>query len=128
MPDKPESLTIHYEEPARKPTLAVSGAYGGVSPDGGLVVAHLYTEWGMVPSFQEIARGEDGEFRGTDATLIKRGDILREVQATILLTPEQAMSIGKWLIEKGYRAREARAQRAEPDVTIEPGESDEEGG
>ena len=60
MSDKTESLSIVYEEAPNKPTYAVTGAYGGTSPDGASVVVHLFTEFGTIPSIEEHNVQADG--------------------------------------------------------------------
>ena len=98
---QPETASIHYEDRPGKPTLAVTGAFGGPTPDGLNVVAHLYVEHVMVPSIAEVARTEDGEYR--QSREIRRGTVRREIQATMVLTPAAAVSLGRWLVTHGTR-------------------------
>ena len=100
-------VTFHYDERANKPTLSVSGVYGGPNTDGTSVVAHVFADWGMVPSISQIPV-KDGvpDFAGEKT--IKRGDINREIQATLIMAPEVALSIGGWLIQKAKAALENR--------------------
>lgn len=100
----PDTASIFYEDRPPKPTLAATGAFGGVTPDGQNIVAHLYVEHMMVPSIAELKRTEDGGYE--QAREIKRGDVRREIQATVVLTPKAAVSIGSWLIAHGTRAAE----------------------
>lgn len=110
MSDKRESLSIVYEEPPNKPTYAVTGAYGGTSPDGTAVVVHLYTEFGTIPSIEEHDVQADGSVDTRKGHRIKRADITRQVQATIVMSPESAMSLSIFLKEKaeiGLKARKS---------------------
>ena len=97
-----KTAAIYYEERPGKPTLAVTGAFGGPSPDSRNVIAHLFVEHGMVPSVAEFEISEDGV--ATQLREIKRGEGRREIQATIVLTPEASISIGEWLMNHGSRA------------------------
>jgi hypothetical protein len=113
-----ESLTIHYEEADGKRAAPVSGAYGGPSADGANVIVHVYSEWSMVPSIQQLPIDEKGVVHVSEGQTIKRGDLQREVQATLVMTPEVAVRIGEWLVGKGaaaIQAREPHLLKAEAD-------------
>ena len=99
---QPETASIFYEDRPGKPTLAVTGAFGGPTPDSLNVVAHLYVEHAMVPSIAEFERTEDGVYK--QAREITRGTGKREIQATLVLTPQAAVSIGQWLNTHGIQA------------------------
>lgn len=103
---KPE-FTIGFQQAANKPTIAVSGAWGGPSPDMSTIVAHLFVEHGALPSYLTYNREEDDEGSRLDMSSeqrVSRNDITREVQATIVLTPEVAISLANWLVEKAQIA------------------------
>ncbi|MDK1046341.1 MAG: hypothetical protein QGM45_11735 [Anaerolineales bacterium] len=104
-----DTASIHYEDCPGKRTFAVAGVYGGPNPQGTSVVAHLYAEWGMVPSIVEVPVDEHGRGDTSKESVIKRGDINREIQATLVIPPEVALSIGGFLIEKAKKALEIRA-------------------
>ena len=93
---------VYYDDRPGKPTLAVTGAFGGPSPDGHNVIAHLYVEHAMVPSIAELELNEDGGARLIRE--IKRGEARREIQATLVLAPKAAISIGEWLRNHGIQA------------------------
>lgn len=99
---QPETASIYYEDRRGKPTLAVTGAFGGPTPDARNVVAHLYVEHVMVPSIAELQRTEDGGYQ--QAREIRRGTVRREIQATLVLSPQVATSLGQWLIGHGQLA------------------------
>lgn len=103
-----ETFTFLYQEPANKPTFAATGAYGGTSPDGKSVVAHLFVEYGTVPSLAEHSVGEGGVIDLQGGEVIKRSEVTREIQATLVLSPEAAQSLGKFLIEKAKAALKTR--------------------
>ncbi len=99
---QPDTASIYYEDRVGKPTLAATGAFGGPSPDGHNVVVHLFVEHGMVPSIAELERTGHGKYQ--QSREIKRGNIRREIQATLVLTPAAAVSIGHWLANHGIQA------------------------
>lgn len=108
MSGKASSVTIVYEEVSNKPTHAVNGAYGGPSPDGTTVIMHVYTEFGTVPSIEEYEVPASGVVNTSKGHKIKRADITRQVQATLMMTPESALSLGKFLTEKAKIALKTR--------------------
>ena len=101
-------VSIHYDEKPNKPTLPVSGVYGGPNSDGTSVVAHVFADWGMVPSISQIPVNEQGVGDLSKEQTIKRGDINREIQATLIMPPEVALSIGGLLIQKAKAALDNR--------------------
>lgn len=107
-------VTVHFEDHPDRPTLAVSGAWGGSSPDGAQVVAHVYSEWGMLPSILQIPVDDEGVGHVKDQTAIRRGDVLREIQGTLVMSPEAAINIGQWLMGKGIAAYKKRGERPPP--------------
>ena len=105
-PDTRDVATIHYEERPGKPTLAATGAFGGPTPDHLNVVAHLYVEHSMIPSISEVIVNEDG--RGVNqGRNITRGEVRREIQAALVLTPQAAVGLGQWLIQHGNQCLKA---------------------
>ena len=118
--DGQDTASIHYDEHPDKRVLAVGGVYGGPNPEGTAVVAHVFSEWGMVPSIVEVPIDEHGRGDLSKEQAIKRGDINREIQATLVMPPEVAVSIGGWLIVHGKAALESRA----PAQISDEGEAD----
>lgn len=110
MAEERRQASVHYEENAEKRTFPVSGAYGGASGPGHYVAMHVFAEWGMIPSLEQHEEG------GGPPKLIKRGDVHREVQASMMMSPEVAISLGKWLIGKGLEARRIRDQHGSKDI------------
>lgn len=123
-----KSISIHYEPVEGKRVMVVSGAYGGPSHDGAHVVAHVYAEWFMVPSIQQVPLSEEGTAEMDKATDIKRGELQREVQATLFMTPEVAVNIGKWLLKKGRAGLKVREALPKPDGEIRPHEPEDPDG
>ena len=96
---------------ANKPTYAVGGAFGGPTPDGSAVVAHLYVEYGALPSYMTYEKIETEEGERIDLSSeqrVTRHDRIREVQATIHLTPEVAIALAQWLVQNAQIALKRR--------------------
>ena len=110
MPKKPDSLTIVYEEGQNKPMYAVTGAYGGTSPDGRMVIVHVYTDYGTLPSIEEHDVAEDGSVDLKKGHTIRRADVTRQVQATLVMSPEAAIDLSKFLQERAKKAMVARGK------------------
>jgi hypothetical protein len=100
---RPESVSIIFQEKEPKPTIPVSGAWGGPNFLGE-VIAHVYVESLTIPSLMTTDIGPKGEVDFDKADTIKRGDVVREVQATLVMSPEIAHSFGTWLVEKAKQA------------------------
>ncbi|MBI4544807.1 MAG: hypothetical protein HY703_06415 [Gemmatimonadetes bacterium] len=112
MSHQPDSLKIVYEEPEGRPVLPVTGAYGGPTPEGSAVVAHLYVESSTLPSISSAPIDARGVVDLTKTQDVKRADVSRRVQATLVLPAETAIVVGKWLQEKGEQAISVRQQRS----------------
>ena len=114
-PKRPR-LAFSYERVANKPTIPATGALGGPSPDAKSVVAHLYVEHASVPTIITHPILEDGgiDLSPEHEEKVARGDATREIQATLVLSPEAAISLGRWLVQHGEAARSRRdAQRGD---------------
>jgi hypothetical protein len=110
---KKGSITIVYEEAPSRPIIPVGGAYGGPTPDGASVVAHVYAEYVTIPAIQEHQVDERGRVDLGVGKPIKRADVTRLVQASLVLSPEASITIGNWLVEKGNNALQQRAKQRE---------------
>jgi len=104
----PGTLSIVYEEVENRPNIPVGGAFGGVSPDASMVVAHLYVEFSTIPAMSDHDIGTDGSIDLTKGHHIKRGDVTRKVVATLVMSPEVAVGFGKWMVGYGQKALERR--------------------
>ena len=104
----PKQISIVYEKVSGKPTVTATGAFGGPSPDRQSIVAQLYVEHGSVPSVVSHSIREDMSVDLQHGDAISRGDITREIQATLVLSPEAAVVIGNWLVRHGIAAINGR--------------------
>ena len=106
----PKKVSIVYEKVPNKPTITATGAIGGPSPDRQSIVAQLYVEHGSVPSVVSHEVREDGSFDLQHGDAISRGDVTREIQATLVLSPEAAVLLGNWLLKSGVSAIKGRGK------------------
>lgn len=96
MPD----LKIEFRKASDYKIIPVTGAWGGVSPQGEIIF-DLFVETREAP--QSITmRIEQG--RVPEEIHKEEGVIIRESQIGIVVRPDIALSIGKWLIEKAQEA------------------------
>jgi len=90
-----QSIPVRYEQVNDAPRMPISGVYGGIQNDG-MVTAAFYHEH-SIPGTQTLHVSDSHE-------VTEEGEpeaVTRTVQAVAHLSPQQAISIGKWLIEKG---------------------------
>lgn len=112
MPDDSSSeVTFVYEDAEQVQTISATGALGGPSPDGASVVANLYVERSSIPHHTTHQIDEQGQVDLSQTNeQVTRGEITREVQASLVMTPEHAMQLGQWLQRKAQQAMEQRKQ------------------
>jgi len=105
--DAQDEITFVYEDADTVPTITATGAHGGPSPDGASVVANLYVERSSIPHHVSHQIDEDLSEHSEQVT---RGELTREVQASLVMTPEHAMQLGRWLQRNARQAMEQREQ------------------
>ncbi|MFB6098103.1 MAG: hypothetical protein ABEK84_03130 [Salinibacter sp.] len=109
--DPPNDITFVYEDADEAPTIAATGAHGGPTPDGASVVANLYVERGSIPHHVSHQIDETGQVDLSERSeQVTRGELTREVQASLVLTPEHALQLGQWLQQNARQAMEQREQ------------------
>lgn len=107
--EQPSEISIVYDKAPGKPTISATGAIGGPSPDQKSVVVHLYVESIAVPAVVTHDVAEDGTVNMAQvSSQVSRGNMVREIQATLVLSPEAAVVIGVWLANHGKNAIEKR--------------------
>lgn len=100
------------------------GAFGGVSPRG-LIHMALFSERFPLPDVvvHEVVKGER---LGDETRREVRGDIVRDVEVSVLMKPDTAVSLAKWLIGKAVAAgADLEAAGVETTVVGEDDEPDE---
>ena len=107
--EQPNEITFVYEDADKVPSLAATGAHGGPTPDGASVVANLYVERASIPHHVSHQIDERGQVDLSETSQqVTRGELTREVQASLIMTPEHAMQLGQWLQENARQAMEQR--------------------
>lgn len=122
-------FTIGFESLKDKPSYAVNGAWGGPTPDGSNVVAHVFLERYALPNYltYDSEQDESGVRIDTNSEQrVARADVTREVQATLVMTPESALRLSKWLEEKAAEGARVRQRFIEENSDNGP-EEDSEG-
>lgn len=112
--DKPKNISIVTERNKNAVTIPVTGAWGGTSADQSSIVAHFFIEYKSMPNIIDVEVDDAGKADPNKGKQTTRGDVTRETQATLMMTPESAVSIGKWLMEKGSQAIAIRNQGRNP--------------
>lgn len=107
-----KKFTFVFEKAEGKRMLAVTGAIGGPNPEGSSVIAHLFVEHPSIPNIETHDVDENGRVdisKGGDP--IRRGDVTREIQTTLVMSPETALSLSRWLERQSQVASERREAR-----------------
>ena len=112
MADAPKEVRIVYTDRSDKPTVPATGVYGGLTSEGSQVVAHFFVEFGTIPSVIKHNFDETGNLREQNVELAKRSDGTREIQATVIMSPENALTVGLFLQEKARLALSLRAKQS----------------
>jgi hypothetical protein len=107
-PIQPKKVIVKYEDPQGRPFLPVNGAHGGPAPNGNSVVVHLYAESGTIPPRFDANVASDGSIDFQGAVAAMPPSLTRHVVSSIVMSPEDAVSIGSWLVKKGTQALEVR--------------------
>lgn len=110
MHEEKKELSLVIEKSKNAQTLPVTGVWGGPSPDGSNIISHFYVESHALPNVINIKADETGKFDPNHGQQIMRGDLTREIQSIFVMTPEVAISIGKWLIENGAMLKDSKDQ------------------
>jgi len=108
--DLPDDFTIVMEKSDGKQNIPATGAIGGASADGASVVANLFVEYGSVPNYVKHEVKEGGRVDLQSGKPVSRGNLTREVVATLVMNPENALQLGKWLVNNANKAMERRKQ------------------
>jgi len=108
MSEETPKIRIAFEKSAHHVTIPVNGAWGGPSNEGRTLIAHLYTTGNTIPKYLKFEKeeAEEGRIDARKGQAIAESTVTREIQATLVLTPEAAISIGNWLVERGKQIKE----------------------
>lgn len=98
MEQKPTKITFKYVYPDDLRDLYVNGLYGGVTPRKE-IYAHFYSERHPIPKTITHDVKEDGTL-GPEVNQEKGGDVVRFIQASVVMDLDTAISFQKWLSER----------------------------
>ncbi|MDD3472872.1 MAG: hypothetical protein PHS86_08825 [Syntrophaceae bacterium] len=99
MSEKKE-IKIEFVKAEGYKTMSATGCYGGISPQGE-IVAEFFVDKPITPEETKLIV-ELG--KTTEQKMDFPPGILREIQASFVIRPDLALSIGKWLIDKAEKA------------------------
>lgn len=91
-------ITFQFERDPEYRVIAVNGAWGGLSPRGELMF-DLFFEHADLP--EEITYMETPDGLGPELSRVpERQAIIRDAMVGVVMTPENAESLARWLLEK----------------------------
>jgi hypothetical protein len=102
------NISILYEKNRNHVTAPISGAWGGLSPDGRHIIMNLFLDQITLPNYQNLNVVE-GKADFINPENITRGDITREVFGTFTLTSDTARHIANWLLQKAEESDNAKS-------------------
>jgi len=86
-------IIFTYQKTGSYRTYYIDGAYGGLTPKGYLVM-QLYSEKSPLPDKETL------DIRTNKSTITVKKEVLREVEAGLILDYQTMVSIRGWLTEK----------------------------
>jgi hypothetical protein len=102
--DTPRKITFRFEKDEDYRLIPVNGVWGGATPRGDILV-DLFHESSTLPEVVTHAMAPGGQL-GEEVQRTPTGEIQRKVLVGMVLTAEQAESIGRWLLETARKVRE----------------------
>ena len=102
--DTSTKITFRFEKDEDYRLIPVNGVWGGVTPRSDIFV-DLFHESHTLPEVVTHEVTPDGRL-GTEVKRTPTDEIQRKVLVGMVLTAEQAESIGRWLLEKAHQVRE----------------------
>lgn len=102
-PDANDLPDIRYENSPHFRVIHCDGTSGGWTPQG-LFGLSLYAELVKPPDKIVLELDEQGEL--TQRTVYGKREIIRQVEATVMLSLDQAERLGRWLQNEAQQAKE----------------------
>ena len=91
-----KTMNVKFSKSPEYKIVGATGAYGGPTPQGE-ILCHLFIEYPLPPERVEIEVNPDGSFQ--ERVQEPKDVIVRELQVGLLLRPDIARIIGKWLVD-----------------------------
>ncbi len=117
----PSEIKLDYIKAPTFRDIFVDGVFGGVTPRGYIQMA-VYNERFSIPQTAVLELNPDGT-AGEEILekRVSRSDVVRDVEANLIMDAELARSVAAWLIEKAEvieQAQQQRAGKSEPDKKV----------
>ena len=109
MPDRPSTVTFRFAEASDYRLLPVNALWGGRTPRGDIFV-HLCHEHQALPETLTHALNSAGAL-GKELTREPKSVFDRTLLAGMVLSADQAESIGQWLLERADETRRRAAAK-----------------
>ena len=93
---------IKYQRSAQFRVIHCDGAFGGFTPKR-LLGMSLYAERNNLPDKSVLNVDDEGMLR--ERLVFSKREIIRQVEATVLLSVDDAESLGSWILEQVKQAR-----------------------
>lgn len=109
-----KKISVIYEKNKNHITAPITGVWGGLSPDLSHINASFFLDQQVIPSYENIAVDQTtNELDLTKIDNVSRGDLVREIFATISLSSATARVIAGWLIQHADLLDNRRKERNE---------------
>ena len=114
--EKVGPVSFKYIFPNDLKELHINGAYGGIGPDGTIRMA-VYSERGAIPNMEKRTFSPDGTL-GDVIEIEKKYNVVRVIQASLVLNMGTAKSLIKWLEDRikdyeSFRGQIAKGKESE---------------
>ena len=96
---------VRYTKSTSFRVIHCDGAVGALTPSRFLGMS-LYSERVGLPDQSILKVSEDGNV--IESLVVHKREIIREIEATVMLTVDEAESLGNWLLEQVQKARGRR--------------------
>jgi hypothetical protein len=102
-------VTVNFRKSQDYRIFAATDIYGGPTADGAAVFFHMTIDHFPTPSYQTFAVNSDGRVNLADVKeTVSAGDVEKELLCGVLLTPDVAIKVGNWLIQRGNQLKELK--------------------
>ena len=110
--ETPKTVRFRFDRDPSFRLIPVNGVWGGPTPSGDVRI-ELFYERQATPERMERSFDEDSGLGSILSREPAANEYLRTILVGLMLTPEKAISIGEFLIEKGTRARNRTREQTE---------------
>ena len=104
----PSEVTFHYIKSNHFRVIHVDGAHGGPVPQVNAIQIALFSE--RVPIPQQITHSLRDHKLGDELSRVGRDGVVREVEAELIVSIDNAETLGKWILAKVEAARQAQGE------------------